>query len=998
MAIVYTVIVQSAWSGVISVQLDANTYSFSENSKGEMSIHMDGFGSINQSGYPQLPSKVFGIQLPAGSRVIDVNIKPREKSLLPGSYNIACALPMLASDDDVSIQESYNEFERGKQTFTESDSYYPEQNGVFVGVDYYFKYPVVKVRYEPFSYHPAGHLIFVKQIQVQIFYTEEDPGKPLRDSEMKGHAEDAFENRLESNINTGLVIVSSRNLAGACGPFVRWKKWLGYSVQHIYIEDIEITYPGADATEKLRNCLIELSKNEIYRYVLLIGHLDRIPMKTLYPDPNNHSSDGAVPSDYYYAELTGSWDSDGDGFFGEFNEDAVDWSPELNIGRIPWNDADVVSDILDRMIQYEKDTGDWKSRALLLGAMSNYPNEKNLSMYQTKTDGAELMEALKSDVFQDMGTSSLYEKEGVSSSDFDCDQPLNHETLFNNWSSGSYGCVAWWSHSNYKRLTRKWWETDDGDNIPESSELQKEDLISVSDFPVAQQSPIVFANSCDVGWPEKVSLGREMIRSSVSGIVSSSRLSYYVMGWDEVSDGGNASLAYYFWQELVSQTKTAGEAAYHSKWQYLSQFHQSWQQYHNIYTFNYYGDPTLSLSNQYPVFGGLSGTVSLEPTEGITGTVSVDIPQIGFHTDTDQSGEYMFEVLVPGIYTVIFYAKGMESFDAIIEVKAGKMATLNASLSVLKEPKMLLSESKINLPLQEGFSGQSVLVITNSGNSNLIYHGSQSNSPFYWLKLDSTEHVIEPEKSDSLLIQFQTLDLDQGCYESVIRFSTNDPDQPEFQFPITMDVLDTIAPGPIQDLSLSITGKDSICLEWTAPGDNGLYGQAGSYEIWYSNRPMETLSLETSELKMENLVPKPPGSKESIILKCTEDLSGAFYVRVLDEAGLCSCSNAVSVELSAVNESSYKPENMILQNFPNPFNAYTEIRFSIAEQGRVSIDIFNAAGQKVKTLLDANREAGEYHLRWDSTDDYYRPVSSGFYFYQIRAPGFVANKKMLLLK
>jgi hypothetical protein len=247
------------------------------------------------------------------------------------------------------------------------------------------------------------------------------------------------------------------------------------------------------------------------------------------------------------------------------------------------------------------------------------------------------------------------------------------------------------------------------------------------------------------------------------------------------------------------------------------------------------------------------------------------------------------------------------------------------------------------------------------------------------------------------VLHFQTLELDQGCYESTLCFNSNDPDQPTLQFPVSMEVIDTTAPGSINDLVLETTDHDSILLEWTAPGDNGNSGRASHYEIWFSSTPDGTPTLETSELKMENLVPKAPGSRESILLKSTMTEAGTYFIRVHDEAGLTSCSNAVTVQVSAVKNHK-KPQNLVLQNFPNPFNVFTEIRFSIAEQGRVLVDIYNARGQKVRTLLESEMEADEHQIRWDATDDYNQPVSSGYYIYSIRAPGFIVNKKMLLLK
>ncbi len=86
------------------------------------------------------------------------------------------------------------------------------------------------------------------------------------------------------------------------------------------------------------------------------------------------------------------------------------------------------------------------------------------------------------------------------------------------------------------------------------------------------------------------------------------------------------------------------------------------------------------------------------------------------------------------------------------------------------------------------------------------------------------------------------------------------------------------------------------------------------------------------------------------------------------------------------------------QNYPNPFNPSTSFRFSLAKSAYVKIEIFNIAGQKVKTLIDEEMNPGVYMVDWDGKDEKGRLVSSGIYFYRMRAGDFSETKKMVLLK
>lgn len=84
--------------------------------------------------------------------------------------------------------------------------------------------------------------------------------------------------------------------------------------------------------------------------------------------------------------------------------------------------------------------------------------------------------------------------------------------------------------------------------------------------------------------------------------------------------------------------------------------------------------------------------------------------------------------------------------------------------------------------------------------------------------------------------------------------------------------------------------------------------------------------------------------------------------------------------------------------FPNPFNVYTTIDFELNSFGRVGIDIYNIAGQKVRTIESVSLSAGRKQIVWNGRDDAGSPVSSGVYFYRIVKGGHSVDGKMMLIK
>ena len=106
-------------------------------------------------------------------------------------------------------------------------------------------------------------------------------------------------------------------------------------------------------------------------------------------------------------------------------------------------------------------------------------------------------------------------------------------------------------------------------------------------------------------------------------------------------------------------------------------------------------------------------------------------------------------------------------------------------------------------------------------------------------------------------------------------------------------------------------------------------------------------------------------------------------------ATLAELTDMVPVE----NELNVFNSYFLQQNFPNPFNPITKIKYSVPQTSRIQIKIFDVLGNEIETLVNEEKSVGTYELTWNAAN-----LSSGVYFYQLRAGSFVETKKMILLK
>jgi photosystem II stability/assembly factor-like uncharacterized protein len=113
----------------------------------------------------------------------------------------------------------------------------------------------------------------------------------------------------------------------------------------------------------------------------------------------------------------------------------------------------------------------------------------------------------------------------------------------------------------------------------------------------------------------------------------------------------------------------------------------------------------------------------------------------------------------------------------------------------------------------------------------------------------------------------------------------------------------------------------------------------------------------------------------------------AYRLKQIDLSGAFSYSEEINVEVKSVYT------YYLSQNYPNPFNPTTSIKFGINKKSNVRIDIFNSIGETVKTILNEEREPGNYTIDFNAVD-----LPSGVYIYRIESGSFAQTRKTVLLK
>jgi hypothetical protein len=132
---------------------------------------------------------------------------------------------------------------------------------------------------------------------------------------------------------------------------------------------------------------------------------------------------------------------------------------------------------------------------------------------------------------------------------------------------------------------------------------------------------------------------------------------------------------------------------------------------------------------------------------------------------------------------------------------------------------------------------------------------------------------------------------------------------------------------------------------------------------------------------------------------------GIFGPREMRSEGSVSIANAEISRfiVQLIGDGQAPKEFALSQNYPNPFNPTTNIKYALPVDSRVTMDLYNVLGQRVRTLVNDNMQAGYHAAEWDGTDNAGQRLASGMYLLQMSAKGtngksFNELRKLMMLK
>jgi hypothetical protein len=194
--------------------------------------------------------------------------------------------------------------------------------------------------------------------------------------------------------------------------------------------------------------------------------------------------------------------------------------------------------------------------------------------------------------------------------------------------------------------------------------------------------------------------------------------------------------------------------------------------------------------------------------------------------------------------------------------------------------------------------------------------------------------------------------------------------------------------------SLNLAQNDSVKI--VNPDDNKLdlisYGSQKNYEI-----KLEIISELGLGRFINNNILLSQNTTHKLVPNWGDfaDLQLTIYVDVGNDGTIDDTLHIVNQVTDIGDQGSLLiPEEYRLeQNYPNPFNNSTVIKYSLPREGLVTLNIYNSIGEKIATLVEGVKEAGSYKAEFIATN-----LSSGIYYYRLKADDFVETKKMILLK
>lgn len=349
---------------------------------------------------PVLPAFTANLFVPADEAVVTMAVVTGKPTAIDGVYDIqisAPASPLSSKTSRVRITK--------KPPVVPAQEQFPPQPFAKRGSQYLCGVQVVQVELSPVVYNSAaGKVRYYPTIEVKLITKPHTPPAsvmPFRNAAAdRARIAAAVDNeedfiaalpatQVRSKAPGRYIIITTEDLVSAFEDLKSFRETPaggGFTVSVETIENIEATWSGRDAAEKVRNFIRNCYACYNTQFVVLGGDCDGSPDQQAIPTrgaygyyynwvDNISYEDHYVPSDLYFGCLDGTWNEDGDSLWGESRDGVaggdIDWYPEVYVGRIAADDAVEAQNHIDKIIAFETSPSR-PYETLLVGEMMYY--------------------------------------------------------------------------------------------------------------------------------------------------------------------------------------------------------------------------------------------------------------------------------------------------------------------------------------------------------------------------------------------------------------------------------------------------------------------------------------------------------------------------------------------------------------------------------------------------------------------------------------------------
>ena len=330
-----------------------------------LEINYDDCIELGLEGEPSLPWKGIDILLPqneevTGVNIVDIQYYPVEESgmIAPAVRPFPISQPAPADYQAIPDPEIY-----------ERDSVFPERNISDAYTGYLSGHGIASFKFCPVEYNPVrGSVRFVKSI---TFDLETQNSVRVQEVEANLKVNLTIEDRIERIVDNpealssyrynesnerimdyDMLLITNSDLEPYFQDYVDFKKSTGFSVAVELVDDIYNNYNGIDEAAQVRSCIISYYQSYDIQYVIMAGDAGNPNETAIVPHRGfSVDDDPSLPSDMYFSNLDGTWDNDGDGYWGEQSE--IDPYAELAIGRICVDSPTEVTNAINKLIFYQ---------------------------------------------------------------------------------------------------------------------------------------------------------------------------------------------------------------------------------------------------------------------------------------------------------------------------------------------------------------------------------------------------------------------------------------------------------------------------------------------------------------------------------------------------------------------------------------------------------------------------------------------------------------------